>query len=145
MARNTVYKSGQKDQSYFLDLVHLIPSRLVLVEIKPHSMYYSHYGNWVRNGAISIMQWVLLSDAYKVNTIGERKNSGNRNWVCKYVGAKFTLHIALSKRPINQFSKADNRCLELSVLIYILFMARNMASRISEANAISFIQFVAGA
>ena len=76
----------------------------------PHSMYYSHYGNWVRNGAISIMQWVLLSDAYKVNPIGERKNSGNRNWVCKYIGAKCTLHIALSKRPINQFSKADNRC-----------------------------------
>ena len=99
---------------------------------------------------MGLFPWGLLSDCY----IGKphwpmRKNSGNRNRFCRYVGAKCTLHIAMSKRPINwyknQFSKANNRCLELRVLIYILFMARNMASRISEANAISFIQFVAGA
>ena len=71
MARNTVYILGQKDQSYFLDLVHLIPSWLVWVEIKPRGMCYSHYGNGVRNGAISIAQWGLLSDCYKVNPIGQ--------------------------------------------------------------------------
>ena len=35
-------------------------------------MCYTHYGNWVRNGAISIAQWGLLSDCYKVNPIGQR-------------------------------------------------------------------------
>ena len=35
-------------------------------------MCYSHYGNGVRNGAISIVQWYLLSDCYKVNPIGQR-------------------------------------------------------------------------
>ena len=37
----------------------------------PHGMCYSHYGNGVRNGAISIAQWGLLSDCYKVNPIGQ--------------------------------------------------------------------------
>ena len=36
----------------------------------PHGMCYSHYGNGVRNVAISIEQWGLLSDCYKVNPIG---------------------------------------------------------------------------
>jgi hypothetical protein len=35
-------------------------------------MCYSHYGNGVRNGAISIAQWGLLSDCYNVNPIGQR-------------------------------------------------------------------------
>ena len=35
-----------------------------------HGMCYSHYGNGVRNGAISIAQWGLLSDCYQVNPIG---------------------------------------------------------------------------
>ena len=39
--------------------------------ILPHGMCYSHYGNGVRNGAISIAQWGLLSDCYKVNPIGQ--------------------------------------------------------------------------
>ena len=32
----------------------------------PHGMCYSHYGNGVHNGAISIAQWGLLSGCYKV-------------------------------------------------------------------------------
>ena len=39
--------------------------------IMPHGMCYSHYGNGVRNGTISIVQWGLLSDCYKVNPIGQ--------------------------------------------------------------------------
>ena len=34
-------------------------------------MCYSHYGNGVRNGAISIARWGLLSDCYKVNPIDQ--------------------------------------------------------------------------
>ena len=40
-------------------------------EREPHGMCYSHYGNKVHNGAISIAQWGLLSDCYKVNPIGQ--------------------------------------------------------------------------
>ena len=36
-----------------------------------HSMCYSRYINGVRNGAISIAHWGLLSDCYKVNPIGQ--------------------------------------------------------------------------
>ena len=44
----------------------------VLKEVSmPRGMCYSHYGNGVRNGAISIAQWGLLSDCYKVNPIGQ--------------------------------------------------------------------------
>ena len=46
--------------------------RLVNLQIAwPHGMCYSHYGNGVRNGAIFIAQWGLLSDCYKVNPIGQ--------------------------------------------------------------------------
>ena len=38
----------------------------------PHGMCYSYYGNLVRNGVISIAQWGLLSDCYKVNPIGKK-------------------------------------------------------------------------
>ena len=34
-------------------------------------MCYSHYGNGVRNGAISIAEWGLLSDCFKVTPIGQ--------------------------------------------------------------------------
>ena len=37
----------------------------------PHSMCYSHYSNGVRNGVISIAQWGLLGDCYKVNPISQ--------------------------------------------------------------------------
>ena len=37
----------------------------------PDGMCCSHYGNGVRNGAISIAQWGLLSDCFKVNRIGQ--------------------------------------------------------------------------
>ena len=40
----------------------------------PHGMCYSHYGNGVCKGAISIAQWGLLSDCYKVNPIGQGGN-----------------------------------------------------------------------
>ena len=36
-----------------------------------HGMCYSHYGNGVLNGAITIAQWGLLSDCHKVNPIGQ--------------------------------------------------------------------------
>ena len=39
---------------------------------KPHVMWYSHYDNGVHNGAVSIPQWDLLSDSYKVNPIGQQ-------------------------------------------------------------------------
>ena len=42
--------------------------------ILPHGICYSHYGNGVRNGAVSIAQWGLLSDCYKVNPIGQWGN-----------------------------------------------------------------------
>ena len=41
------------------------------------------------------------------------------------------MHFALPKRPINQlnqFNKADNRCQELTVLIYIVFPTLSMHS-----------------
>jgi hypothetical protein len=37
----------------------------------PHSMCYSHLGNGVRNGAISITQWVFFSGCCKVKSIGQ--------------------------------------------------------------------------
>ena len=51
-----------KSEFYLLYNVH---------PLLPHGMCYSHYGNGVRNGAISIAQWGLLSDCYKVNPIGQ--------------------------------------------------------------------------
>ena len=40
-------------------------------ETLPHGMCYSHLGNGVRNGAISITQWGFINDRYKVNPIGQ--------------------------------------------------------------------------
>ena len=37
----------------------------------PHGMCYYNDSNRVRNGAISIAQWGLLNDFYKVNPIGQ--------------------------------------------------------------------------
>ena len=34
-------------------------------------MCYSHFGNGVRNGAISITQWGFINDRYKVNPVGQ--------------------------------------------------------------------------
>jgi hypothetical protein len=34
-------------------------------------MCYSHFGNGVRNGAISITQWGFIMDRHKVNPIGQ--------------------------------------------------------------------------
>ena len=39
----------------------------------PHSMCYSYYDNGVCNVAISIVQWGLLSDCYKVNPISNEE------------------------------------------------------------------------
>ena len=39
--------------------------------IRPHGMCYSHLGNGVRNGAISITQWGFISGYYKVKSIGQ--------------------------------------------------------------------------
>ena len=37
----------------------------------PHGICYSHFGNEVCNGAISITQWGFINDCYKVNPIGQ--------------------------------------------------------------------------
>ena len=37
----------------------------------PQGMCYSHYDNGFGNGTVSIAQWGLLSDCYKVNPIGQ--------------------------------------------------------------------------
>ena len=37
----------------------------------PHGMCYSHLGNGVRNGAISITQWGFINDRYKVKPVGQ--------------------------------------------------------------------------
>ena len=37
-----------------------------------HGICYSHFGDVVRNGAISIIQWGLINDCYKVNPVGQR-------------------------------------------------------------------------
>ena len=34
-------------------------------------MFYSHFGNGVRNGTISITQWDFINDHYKVNPVGQ--------------------------------------------------------------------------
>ena len=34
-------------------------------------MCYSHFGNGVRNGAISITQWGFINDRYKVNPVDQ--------------------------------------------------------------------------
>ena len=34
-----------------------------------HGMCYSHFGDEVRNGAISIMQWGFINDCNKVNPV----------------------------------------------------------------------------
>ena len=61
---------------------------LCVLHFITHGMCYSHYGN----GAISIAQWGLLSDCYKVNPNWPmRKNYGNHNGVCRYVGALLAL------------------------------------------------------
>ena len=55
----------------------------------PHGMCYSHFGNEVCNGAISITQQGFINDRYKVYKprwpMG--KNSGNGNGVCRSIGA----------------------------------------------------------
>ena len=40
-------------------------------ETLPHGMCYSHFGNGVRNGAISITQFGFINDRYKVNPVGQ--------------------------------------------------------------------------
>ena len=35
----------------------------------PYGMCYSHFGNGVRNGAISITRWGFINDRYKVNPV----------------------------------------------------------------------------
>ena len=37
----------------------------------PQGMCYSHFGNEVRNGAISITQQGFINDCYKVNPVGQ--------------------------------------------------------------------------
>ena len=37
----------------------------------PHGMCYSHFGNGVRNGAISITQWGFINDRYIVIPVGQ--------------------------------------------------------------------------
>ena len=72
--------------------------------ILPHSICYSHYTNGVCNGATSIAQWGLLSDYYKVNSIGQWKKIlvivigfVNRFWHCSLdsqpVVAIYPLHL----------------------------------------------------
>ena len=34
-------------------------------------MCYSHFGNEVRNGAISITQWGFINARYKINPVGQ--------------------------------------------------------------------------
>ena len=51
-------------------------------------MCYSHLGNGVRNGAISILQWGFINDYCKVNAVGKwGKNHDYRNGICTYRGA----------------------------------------------------------
>ena len=53
--------------------------------LMPHGMCYSHFGNGVRNGAISIIQWGFINDCYKGWPMG--KKYGNGNGVCRSLGA----------------------------------------------------------
>ena len=50
-------------------------SRLVDVQrvgrLLSHGMCYSHFGNEVRNGTISITQRGFINDRYKVNPVGQ--------------------------------------------------------------------------
>ena len=39
--------------------------------LPPCGMCYSHFGNEVRNGAISITQRGFINDRYKVNPVGQ--------------------------------------------------------------------------
>ena len=48
-----------------------VPSGIVSLTTLPQGIWYSHFGNGVHNGVISIAQWGLLSDCYKVNPIGQ--------------------------------------------------------------------------
>ena len=41
------------------------------VPTRPHGMCYSHLGNGVRNGVISITKWGFISDYCKVKPIGQ--------------------------------------------------------------------------
>ena len=43
----------------------------ITLDTRPHGICYSHFGNRVRNGAISITQWGFISDYYKVKSIGQ--------------------------------------------------------------------------
>ena len=54
-------------------------------EPKPHGMCYSHFGNEVCSGAISIRQQGFINNPRWL--MG--KNSGNSNGVCRSLGAKF--------------------------------------------------------
>ena len=40
----------------------------------PYGMCYSHFGNGVCNGAISITRWGFINDRYKVNPVGQWEN-----------------------------------------------------------------------
>jgi len=56
-------------------LTVLTPRPQLTQHTQPHGMCYSHFGNEVCNGAISIPQWGFINDRYKVN-----KANGETFW-----------------------------------------------------------------
>ena len=52
-------------------MIHSNAYLIVLDLLVPHGMYLPHFGNGVRNGAISIMQRGFFRDYYKVKSIGQ--------------------------------------------------------------------------
>ena len=51
-------------------MIHSNAYLIVLDLLVPHGMCLPHFGNGVRNGAISITQWGFINDCYKVNPVG---------------------------------------------------------------------------
>ena len=52
-------------------MIHSNAYLIVLDLLVPHGMCLPHFGNGVRNGAISITQRGFINDYYKGNTIGQ--------------------------------------------------------------------------
>ena len=61
---------GWNNQDGWVDLPCTYQAASICERV-PHGMCYSHFGNEVRNGPMSIMQPGFINDCYKVNPVGQ--------------------------------------------------------------------------
>ena len=82
----TDFSSLVKEYLICSKIYHTVFPRIVST-LTPLYVLLPFNGNGVRNGAISIAQWGLLSDCYKINSIDQWGKIVVCNGVCRFVEA----------------------------------------------------------